>query len=197
MRWVPNTLTALRIVLLPLFLYLVSRVPQDGPARLDWSPERGWAVLVLLVMGLTDFLDGRAARRFGAVTRSGSIMDALADRMVILVPLFYLALWSPAGVSPVGLWIPLWLLALDLLAGAAWIRARLLPGANPPADHTMAGRVGIWILFTLIIWVVLGLPPTGVTILGVAGVTLASVSAATHIRRWWGPTPLDAGSGAN
>ena len=59
MKNIPNILTVARILLIPLFVYLVALDNLIG------------AGLVLIVSGLTDFLDGRLARRFGWVTALG------------------------------------------------------------------------------------------------------------------------------
>ena len=61
---VPNALSALRLAGVPLFLWLVL-----GPH------EDGWAVAVLALAGLTDWLDGYLARRTGQITRLGQLLD--------------------------------------------------------------------------------------------------------------------------
>lgn len=69
---VPNILTTSRFVLIPLFFVLYVN---------DLSIT---ALCVLLVAGATDFLDGYIARRTGQVTVTGSMLDPLADKLLIL-----------------------------------------------------------------------------------------------------------------
>jgi cardiolipin synthase len=69
---VPNMLTMSRFVLIPLFLILYLN---DRPIV---------ALCILLVAGLTDFLDGFIARRSGQVTVTGSMLDPLADKLMML-----------------------------------------------------------------------------------------------------------------
>ncbi|WP_373232260.1 CDP-alcohol phosphatidyltransferase family protein [Cohnella sp.] len=69
---VPNILTTSRFVLIPLFFVLYVN---DQPIT---------ALCVLLVAGMTDFLDGYIARRTGQVTLTGSMLDPLADKLLIL-----------------------------------------------------------------------------------------------------------------
>ncbi len=69
MKNIPNILTGARILLIPLFVYLVTLDNMIG------------AGLVLLFSGLTDFLDGRLARRFGWVTSLGKALDPAADKL--------------------------------------------------------------------------------------------------------------------
>lgn len=70
---VPNLLSGLRLLGVPLFLWLVL-----GPE------EDGWALLVLAVSGFTDFLDGWLARKLDQQSTLGQILDPVADRLYIL-----------------------------------------------------------------------------------------------------------------
>ncbi|HQU72103.1 MAG TPA: CDP-diacylglycerol--glycerol-3-phosphate 3-phosphatidyltransferase [Calditrichia bacterium] len=72
---IPNQLTLLRILLTPLFVFLMlQRTPSS----------QLWATLVFMVAGLTDWYDGWYARRFGVITRVGQFMDPLADKILVL-----------------------------------------------------------------------------------------------------------------
>jgi cardiolipin synthase len=75
---VPNILTASRFVLIPLFLFLYLNNQSNA------------ALCTLLVAGLTDFLDGYIARRSGQVTVTGSMLDPLADKLMMLTIVFAL-----------------------------------------------------------------------------------------------------------
>ncbi len=91
---VPNILSMARLAGVPLFLWLVL-----GP---EWD---GWALLVLAVSGVTDYLDGYLARRLGQFTQLGQILDPVADRLYILAVVIGLALrdiipWWVALVLP-------------------------------------------------------------------------------------------------
>ena len=70
---VPNFLTVLRFMGVPLFVWLVLA-----------QKEYGFAVLVLAIMGSTDWVDGYIARRFNQTSRLGRIMDPIADRMALI-----------------------------------------------------------------------------------------------------------------
>ena len=76
---VPNLLSFLRLALVPVFLWLIV----DG--------YDAWALLVLAVSSLTDFLDGWIARRFNQITRLGQLLDPAADRLYIFAALIGLA----------------------------------------------------------------------------------------------------------
>ena len=70
---VPNALSALRLLGVPLFLWLIL-----GPE------EDLWALAVLMVSGVTDFLDGWLARKLDQQSVIGQILDPVADRLYIL-----------------------------------------------------------------------------------------------------------------
>ena len=86
---VPNALSILRLCLLPVFLWLVLVPEADGTA-----------VAVLMVMGISDYLDGYLARRLNQTSKLGAILDPVADRLYILATVVGL------GVREI---IPLWL----------------------------------------------------------------------------------------
>ncbi|XVV01664.1 CDP-alcohol phosphatidyltransferase family protein [Actinosynnema sp. CA-248983] len=77
-RWltIPNALSVLRLLGVPLFLYLLL-----GPQ------EDGWALVVLVAAGLSDWLDGKIARWLNQMSRLGALLDPAADRLYILATL--------------------------------------------------------------------------------------------------------------
>jgi len=69
---IPNLLTLLRALGIPIFLYLVLM-----------EKEMGWAVLILVIAGATDYLDGKVARALKQESRLGELMDPAVDRLYI------------------------------------------------------------------------------------------------------------------
>lgn len=76
---VPNALSVLRLLMVPVFLVLVIQ----GRDLI--------ALVVLAVSSFTDYLDGVIARRFGQITRIGQLLDPAADRLFIFAALIGLA----------------------------------------------------------------------------------------------------------
>ncbi|MBQ9964811.1 MAG: CDP-alcohol phosphatidyltransferase family protein [Clostridia bacterium] len=81
---IPNTLSLVRIVLLPVF------------AVLYFNEHVVWAVVVLLLSGLTDLLDGVIARRFHQITEVGKLLDPAADKLTQVTVLMCLVVQYPA-----------------------------------------------------------------------------------------------------
>jgi cardiolipin synthase len=88
----PNVLSMLRLVGVPLVLWLILGPQADG-----------LAVLVLAVVGFTDWLDGHLARAWHQTSRLGQMLDPIADRLYILSVLIALALREI---------VPWWLVAI-------------------------------------------------------------------------------------
>jgi cardiolipin synthase len=103
----PNLISALRLLGVPLFLWLVL------------GPEEDLLALgVLVVSGITDFLDGWLARRLGQQTLVGQILDPVADRLYILAVVVGLALRDV---------IPWWMaISLPLRDALMWLLVPLL-----------------------------------------------------------------------
>jgi cardiolipin synthase (CMP-forming) len=78
---VPNALSLVRLLGVPLFLWLILGPQADG-----------WALVVLMVSGFTDWLDGYLARSWGQVSRIGQLLDPTVDRLYILAAVVGLTL---------------------------------------------------------------------------------------------------------
>ena len=102
---VPNMISVLRLLGVPLFLWLVL-----GP-RADV-----WALGVLAAAGLSDWLDGKIARAWNQTSRLGTLLDPMADRLYIFAALLGLVVRDI---------IPWWLMAILVL------RDVLIIGALP------------------------------------------------------------------
>jgi cardiolipin synthase len=81
---IPNLLTVVRFMGVPLFIWLVLA-----------QKEYGAGVIVLAVMAGTDWIDGYIARRFDQASKLGRVLDPIADRLALLAVAFTLVI---AGV---------------------------------------------------------------------------------------------------
>jgi cardiolipin synthase len=105
---VPNAISIARLAGVPVFLWLVL-----GP-HADW-----WAVALLIVAGVSDWLDGKLARAWNQQSRLGQVLDPAADRLYIAATLAALAIRQI---------IPWWLVAVlvlrELVLGVALLFLR-------------------------------------------------------------------------
>ena len=109
---VPNLLTLLRLLMIPLYLVLFLH-------GLKYP-----ALFIFLAASLTDLLDGMIARRYHLITDLGKLMDPLADKLMVLSVLFTLLI---RGIIP---WEPVALLGgkelLMLIGGACLYNRKIV-----------------------------------------------------------------------
>jgi CDP-diacylglycerol---glycerol-3-phosphate 3-phosphatidyltransferase len=86
---VPNLLTFLRALLVPVILWLLVI---DGNGSGSGDAARWWAFGIFVFAALTDSVDGWVARRWHGVTRWGQLADPIADKLLIIGSLASLAL---------------------------------------------------------------------------------------------------------
>jgi cardiolipin synthase len=137
---VPNSITLLRIALLPVFGYLW------------WRGLHGWALTVFVLAAISDLADGFAARVLNQRTRLGQILDPAADKLMLLVS-FLVAAATRA--------VPIWLAALVigrdvvLVSGGA-LFAFVLRGRLEP-ERWKPSRIGKYATFTQVLTIGLAL----------------------------------------
>lgn len=97
---IPNGLTVFRFVLIPLYLYLFfTPVPYHTVS----------AFLILILAGITDIVDGYIARKYKLVTTFGTMMDPLADKLMMMAVITSLFL-----TERISIWAALFFFARDL-----------------------------------------------------------------------------------
>ncbi len=87
LKTTPNYLTMLRVALTPVFMILFNYVGVF------------FSLLAFIVAAITDFLDGRIARRTGKVTSFGKFMDPLADKLLVCAALFVFLRSAPGLIA--------------------------------------------------------------------------------------------------
>lgn len=84
MKYVPNILTVLRVILVPVYL-LVLYLCEPGIGGVG-------ALIIFILAGITDYLDGKIARKYGVISNFGKIADPLADKIIVTAALVTMAL---------------------------------------------------------------------------------------------------------
>jgi cardiolipin synthase len=138
----PNALSVLRLLGVPLFLWLLLGAHADV-----------WAVVVLAVGGFTDLLDGKIARAWKQRSRVGQVLDPTADRLYIWATLLGLCL---RRIVP--LWLVVLLVARDALMGVTiWPALRRRGFASLPVHFL--GKAATFLLLYAFPLVLLGSGP--------------------------------------
>ena len=94
-KWIPNLLTSIRIVLVPIFIYFLFS---------EFNHGKLIALGVFIMAAITDAYDGKIARKHDIVTKFGIFFDPLADKFLILSA-FYAFMFFPILSNTVKLWM--------------------------------------------------------------------------------------------
>jgi cardiolipin synthase (CMP-forming) len=120
----PNVITMLRLLCIPLFLWLL------------FGAHRQTAAAVLLaVLGATDWVDGYVARRYGQVSTFGKVFDPTADRLLVGTAVISIMVY---GAVP--LWFGLATIAREVLVSGMVILLAAMGAAR--IDVLWVGKAG-------------------------------------------------------
>lgn len=147
---VPNLLSLIRILLIPVFGVLFYR----GYIL--------WSVVVLLLSGITDFLDGKIARRFNQISELGKILDPVADKLTQITIAVVIFLQLDKSADPTMQWFK-WVFLfflfkelLMVLAGAIMLAFGLRPSAAE-----IYGKVATFVFYVVMVLVIAFGPEIG------------------------------------
>jgi cardiolipin synthase (CMP-forming) len=126
---IPNAFTLVRLLLLPVFLYVLFGLE-----------NRAAAAWMLGALGATDWVDGYLARRLGQVSEFGKIFDPTVDRLLFLVATTAIII---DGSIP--LWFALAVLAREILVGLMMAVATIVY-KMPRIDVTYWGKLATFLL---------------------------------------------------
>ncbi len=154
MNWA-NRLTLSRLALTILFVAALNST---------WHYARTAALIIFLIAGLTDFIDGEIARRYGVITNFGKLMDPLVYKIMVaaafisLVPLKAVPAWAATTVVARDFLVT----GLRLMASA---RGKILPAERLGKQKTS------WQIVTIIFFLAL--------------LSIAELRDATATSLWW------------
>lgn len=171
---VPNALSVLRLLTIPVFVWLAMGPRADGAAA-----------LVMALGGITDFLDGFLARRWNQISRVGQLLDPIADRLSTLAVLI---VFLARGVVP--WWFVVLLVGRDVVLAVqlAGLRRRGITGL-PVNFVGKAATFNLLLSFPLLLWGVSAVagPAMAARVLGWAlaiwGAGLYLYSAGLYVRQ--------------
>ena len=165
---VPNLFTLIRLLCLPLFLYLL--FGRDNRAAAGW---------LLGALGATDWVDGYLARRLGQVSEFGKMFDPTVDRLLFIVAIIAIII---DGAAPI--WFCWAVLIRELLVGGAVAVATMF-FKMPRFDVSWWGKVATFLLMFAIPGFLIGASDfpghdvfwVGAWILGLPGLAISWITA--------------------
>lgn len=148
---IPNLLSFLRIVIVPVFAYFFMQ------------GQYGWAVFTLVLSGLSDFFDGKIARKFNQISALGKILDPVADKLtqITLAVLLFLSFNKADDATLKAFsWVFLVFIVKEfvmVLGGAVMLAFGIRPGAAE-----IYGKVSTFAFYAVMIFIVAFGPEIGV-----------------------------------
>ncbi len=177
----PNTLTLARIFLVPL---LVAALVQDPTTyrALGWSfGPKTLALLFFLVAAFTDLLDGYLARKWRQVTTLGTLLDPVADKLLISAALIALV-----EIKAVPAWMAILIIARDFaisgLRNIASTEGYVIPASDLGKSKMALQVAGVGFTMLGTEWTVAA--PIGVATMW-AALVFTLVSAVDYVRHFW------------
>jgi cardiolipin synthase len=134
---VPNQITFLRLGFLPIFLILIS------------YEEYKWALLVLVVAGLSDGIDGLLARTLNQRSSLGAYLDPIADKLLLSSSFVILAF-----KKQIAWWLTIIVLSRDVLILIVAVVILLISGYRPfpPSIYgKMTTALQIFLVFVVVL----------------------------------------------
>jgi CDP-diacylglycerol--glycerol-3-phosphate 3-phosphatidyltransferase len=164
-RHIPNALTILRFLAIPVFVWLF----------LDAGDGAAWgAGIFFAAAALTDQLDGYLARRWQVESAFGKVADPLADRLMIVVAV--VLLWLEGRLPLAGMLV---VLARDLVLVLGY---KLVVPRGYDFEVSFLGKLATWVLYAALTFLIVTSDGTDWPLwLFWAGVTLAVVAAVLYV----------------
>lgn len=139
---IPNIITSLRFLLIPAFAYFFfSPVPYGLEI----------AIIIFLLSGLTDIIDGYIARKYNQITKLGMVLDPLADKLMLITVLISVTISNN---------IPAWIISIVAFKEILMIIGAfmLIKGNNIVVPANIFGKLSTLLSYIAIIAILFELP---------------------------------------
>ncbi len=171
LRWLPNAISLLRIVLIvPILLYIL-----DG--------RYAWALALFFVAGFSDGIDGYLAKRFNWHTRLGALLDPVADKLLVASTFIVLAY-----TQHIPAWLAVVVISRDIIivGGATAYNFLVKPVQGEP---TRISKLNTALELMLLLFVLSRAAfdwpnAVAVTILGAAVLVTVVISGVDYVWSW-------------
>lgn len=169
-RHIPNILSAFRIGLVPVFAITYF---SDSPS------SHGWALVIFIVAGITDVIDGYIARKYNLITKIGTVLDPLADKLMQLMAIICLSI---DGLIPLWIMMVLIVQEIGMIIAGVYMYFREHSTVIP---SNIFGK-GATVLFALAIFITILFPDSlGSLILVTLALGLKLMALYTYIHKYY------------
>jgi CDP-diacylglycerol--glycerol-3-phosphate 3-phosphatidyltransferase len=165
-----NKITIFRILLIPLFIAEVLYYVETGN---EW--HRFWAIAAFALAAVSDGIDGYIARRFNQRSELGSILDPLADKLLLVSGIVLLSFRHEKILPHLPLWMTATVVGRDVLLLIGLVVMHYI-GAKVTVRPHVVGKVSTVLQMTAILWALFKLDPAWLFVWAI-GATLCTAGS--------------------
>ena len=161
----PNTLTLMRVLLIPLFVILII------------NKVFGWALVTFAVAGITDAVDGLIARVTGQRTELGAYLDPIADKLLLSSAFVTLAI-----IELIPSWLTVIVVTRDILILIGFLMF-FLTNHHPKMGPSLVSKITTFFQISTILLFLVSeyyLIPKGLYLLAIYGVVVFTIISGIH-----------------
>ena len=151
-----NRITIIRILLIPLFVWLTLDYIRDYQKDQELEWERVLACVVFAIAAISDAVDGYIARRYHQKSELGTFLDPLADKILLVSALLLLSIRFKDGTpfDQLPLWFPVLVVSRDLMLLGGTVLIHMLAG-RVTARPRIVGKCATFFQMITLGWVLL------------------------------------------
>ena len=147
----PNLITLIRIVLIPIFVSVLLYYRETGNEHFRWL-----AIVIFAMAVLSDAIDGFIARVKKEKTLLGSFLDPLADKLLIITAVIVLSI-QIGNLPKLPIWFPVLVISRDSIIVIGALLIHILAGKVTP-QPSVSGKVTTFFQMLTIVWVLVDVP---------------------------------------
>jgi cardiolipin synthase len=144
-----NKITILRILLTPFFVVQILYYVETGN-----EIHRFLAILSFAIASILDGVDGYVARHYNQWSELGTVLDPLADKLLLVSGIVVLSFDHAPRLATIPLWLTGTIIGRDLLLGIGAVVIRLVVGKITVRPR-MAGKIATVLQMSVVLWILL------------------------------------------
>ncbi len=150
-----NKITIIRILLIPVFVWLTLDYIRDAQRGVDREWERILACAIFAMATVSDALDGYIARHYRQRSELGAFLDPLADKALLVSALLLLSVrFKGSPFTHLPLWFPVLIISRDAMLLVGTVLIHMLAGRVTPRPR-IVGKCATFFQMIALGWVLL------------------------------------------
>ena len=170
-----NKVTISRILLVPFFIVAVIYYVKTGVELYRWL-----AIACFAIAALSDAVDGFIARHFNQWSELGTVLDPLADKLLLVAGVVLLSLHNEPYLRPIPPWLTITILSRDVLLLLGFALIHFVAGSMKTRPH-FTGKIATVLQMGAVLWVLFKLDATWQHYLCIAAGVFTGVSGLFYL----------------